>query len=714
MKLAQHENELETNAKVKSQDFGIGNVSKIIGILRNFLYQHKIGTPVQEYMCNARDAMRESGSTKRIIVTVPNSMNPVFKVRDFGPGITPHRMKTVFIQYGESTKEDTNSQTGGFGIGAKSAWAYTDSFTIISITGGVKRTYVAHTGVNNQGRLDMVSEDKTDEPTGLEINVAVKSGDIREFRDSIWRTCHFWTATEYPEFKGVIPQDVPERKPTVLIDSLELSNDLAGYLRLEANYNKDYCSVIIDGIPYKLSRGFIAGIPELKKLLRMIKCQAMIHVGNGILDIPATRESVSDTDLNKEVFNKIAQKLLVKLGDYVMKKFDDAKSYEAWVTTYGDMSRMLKVDEHAKRGDYFISEECIRSKTIFNKITMVEAGPSYARRNKGGFKRDPASAIELEQLNHIFYIDNPDEPMVTQNRRIKEHITKHNLKKCIIIKATEKFVMELPTIITLPPTTVVTTTTSGAVAAAKIDPVKRVTVTLEESQKAIETILKDFGGKALSTLPFTPIVREAREKRTKEKEEFTIHKYYYGKKHPLTTTLQGVNQQNNDYIYIDYNQFDKYKTEFGQMHSFIQSLGFTLCAMTTKAIKTVKGSSRFKHYESWKASYRPEVSLVNRYVLTKAKNVPAMTMLSKATEPINDLRVSTMVDLYKKIIKGPAIDKLPKYVEDLVSKEVTDFEKDDAELTKLLQECYPLVNMVQLGLGTIAANEAVFYMNAKV
>src|ERR1017187_3447658 len=174
MKLAAHDNELETNMEVVSQDFGIGDLSVLIGMLRKNVYQHRIRTLVQEYMCNGRDAAREIGSTKKIIVSIPNELSPVFKVRDFGPGITPQRMTKVFLQYGNSTKRKTNGQTGGFGIGAKSAWAYTDSFTVISITGGVKRTYVCHLGSTNVGRADLMSEVETTEETGTEIHVAIK------------------------------------------------------------------------------------------------------------------------------------------------------------------------------------------------------------------------------------------------------------------------------------------------------------------------------------------------------------------------------------------------------------------------------------------------------------------------------------------------------------------------------------------------------------
>ena len=113
MKMQAHDNALETNAEVQSQDFGIGDASVVIEILRNRLYQHKIRTLTQEYMCNGRDAQRENKSKKRLVVTVPNRITPVFKVRDFGPGITPDRMAKVFVLYGASTKRGTNGQTGG-------------------------------------------------------------------------------------------------------------------------------------------------------------------------------------------------------------------------------------------------------------------------------------------------------------------------------------------------------------------------------------------------------------------------------------------------------------------------------------------------------------------------------------------------------------------------------------------------------------------------
>src|SRR5574343_369620 len=98
------------------------------------LYKYPIRTVCQEYICNARDAMREAGTFGKMPmkISVPNNFSPVFKVRDYGVGLSPDRVRNVFVNYGSSTKRNTNTQTGGFGIGAKSAFAITDSFVVVS------------------------------------------------------------------------------------------------------------------------------------------------------------------------------------------------------------------------------------------------------------------------------------------------------------------------------------------------------------------------------------------------------------------------------------------------------------------------------------------------------------------------------------------------------------------------------------------------------
>lgn len=713
MKLAKHDNELETNAEVKSKKMGIKNFAKIVDLMRNHMYQHKVRSSVQEYMSNARDAMRERGNTKdRIVVTVPNQMNPVFKVRDFGPGITPHRMETVFSEYGESTKDNSNDETGGFGIGAKSAWAYTDSFTVVSITGGRKRTYVAHTGTHKEGSVDLISNEPTDEAQGTEIQIAVKPGDMNEFRNSIWRACYFWTAEEYPEFKGVVAHEVPLRKPTIRLDNLELAQELPSYLGLDHNHYGDYLSLVIDGIPYKVDKTFIRSCEQLYSFIQPIKCQVLVHVGNGIIDIPASRESISVESVNKEVLNKMAPVLQKLLAKFVVEEFNKAKTYPDWMKAYTTLSKVVNVDNHAKRGDYYIQRESLGSK-LFSNFEVFECSTG----GKAIVKRSEISDIEFAYLSHIIYVDNPAEFMVTQNRRIKEYMGKSGTRRAILFVAKEQFKMEHA-----PITKAITPTTTGApVAVGTLAPgsavaplVKVVTVTLAESEKSMQKVIKDLGAQALSSLNYTPPIREPRELRVKEKEEFTIHKYRYGRRNKLTTTLERVEGRAEKYLYVEYKQFDKYKGEFSDMQDFCRNLGYELCVITPKSIKTVTGTKLFKHYDTWKAGFKPDAKLIAQGCYNKASNVDTMHLLRKATVKIADPVLVTMMEVYEALRKIDSESEMPDYVADMISKEVKAFTKDDAELTTHLKKTYPLLARISAPVDTNIANELVHYMNSKV
>jgi len=115
MKLNRNVNVVEKSNDFQSAKFGIKNPAIIFDILCNKLYKNPLKTLIQEYMSNARDSHREAGcSDKPIKVILPTYIDPHIKIIDYGVGISPERMSTVFIFLGESTKNIDNVQTGGF------------------------------------------------------------------------------------------------------------------------------------------------------------------------------------------------------------------------------------------------------------------------------------------------------------------------------------------------------------------------------------------------------------------------------------------------------------------------------------------------------------------------------------------------------------------------------------------------------------------------
>ncbi len=160
------------------------NLSHLLGILRNQLYSDKIQAVIREYCTNAMDANIDAGVPDcPIQVTLPNSFTPIFKVRDFGKGLSEEQIYNVYVSFGDSSKRNTNDQTGCLGLGSKSAFAYVDNFTLTSYHGGYKSVYSAYIDESEIGKITRLTCEPSDEPTGIEVAIAVKSGDFRQFSD---------------------------------------------------------------------------------------------------------------------------------------------------------------------------------------------------------------------------------------------------------------------------------------------------------------------------------------------------------------------------------------------------------------------------------------------------------------------------------------------------------------------------------------------------
>ena len=116
----------------------------IFSILRSNIYSDKMLAVVREYSTNGWDGHILAGTPDRPLkVTLPTSLAPVFKVRDFGVGLSEESVLNIYTTYGESTKESSNDFNGTFGLGSKSAFAYGNSFDIISFFEGTKTMYTS-------------------------------------------------------------------------------------------------------------------------------------------------------------------------------------------------------------------------------------------------------------------------------------------------------------------------------------------------------------------------------------------------------------------------------------------------------------------------------------------------------------------------------------------------------------------------------------------
>lgn len=152
-------------------------------LLSSGLYTNKIQAVIRELSCNAADAhVLNNNQQKAFDIKLPNRLDSQFYVRDYGPGLSDDGVMNLYTTYFESTKSDSNDFTGGFGVGSKSPFAYTDMFTVESIHNGFKNVYTAYTDDNGEPKIVRLgAQEPTDKPSGLSVGFPVKPEDFVMF-----------------------------------------------------------------------------------------------------------------------------------------------------------------------------------------------------------------------------------------------------------------------------------------------------------------------------------------------------------------------------------------------------------------------------------------------------------------------------------------------------------------------------------------------------
>lgn len=185
------QNDFITHAVIGGNDtihFGISDSAEFFNILSSTLYKDQILAVTREVLCNAWDAHIEAGCM-HIPVDITLTADKL-TIKDVGHGIHRDDMGLIYGTYGNSTKKNDGTQTGGFGLGCKAPFAYTDHFEVISCHAGVKTIYNLSKSsaqvLGKPGIIPIASFPTTD--TGLQVSIAIHNdSDCRRFETLVKR-----------------------------------------------------------------------------------------------------------------------------------------------------------------------------------------------------------------------------------------------------------------------------------------------------------------------------------------------------------------------------------------------------------------------------------------------------------------------------------------------------------------------------------------------
>lgn len=393
MKLEGEQRIIESNVdNSNDMSFTIDDESSVIfEILRSKMYSNPVKAICQELTSNARDAHREVGKEDTSIqVWLPGEY---LVVKDFGPGISPWRMKNIYRKYGASTKRSDNRQTGGFGLGGKVFFSYVDSAIIETVHDGIKYIYNAYLDETNRGSIKLFSSCPTDDPAGTAIKVPVKSPDRYAFQQALRASTLFWEVQ--PDIVGGIKGEV--LTPTISTDRWAI------YSKNTNGYN-----VIVDEIPYQDST---YSVPQ----------RIVLKFQTGEVDLTATRETLHDSPKTRKAIEDALQNYRDTVCDQVKDQIDKCETFYECIQAIEVLPNLgpAKWEWRGKTFEYPLNHSVPKFSQGGYKTKL-----SVCRVNKFDYRSNDANFILLDKDDYNMY----------DRQRINFYMKNNNISYIYLVK----------------------------------------------------------------------------------------------------------------------------------------------------------------------------------------------------------------------------------------------------------------------------------------
>jgi len=290
-------------------------------ILRNKLYSNPLQAMCREILSNARDSHVEAGiPDKPIYVQLPNDIRNILVIEDFGVGMSPEQIKSVYAKILNSTKRDSNNQIKRFGIGSKTPLVYTDSFNVISVYNGIKNSYVVYIDESKVGAISLLNTEPTDQHNGVRIEVVINRGDLKSTKHYIEHIVQYWKVKP----TGLNLDSVKDR------DSVSIyENDNVSVYSTGDYYGENLA--VIDEIPFKIETNKMDTPINTSYLFYFI-----IYFKANELSVTTNKESLKyNLSTQKELHKRISlhqQELAIHLYNQIFnnEENDIIKAYSLW------------------------------------------------------------------------------------------------------------------------------------------------------------------------------------------------------------------------------------------------------------------------------------------------------------------------------------------------------------------------------------------------
>ena len=338
-----------TSNNFDSTSMGVIADGRMFSLLLNNLYSMPERAVIRELSTNALDAHVKAGNLdKPYIIQLPTKFNPTLIIRDYGTGLDEKEINLYLNTLFSSDKNNSNDLVGGFGLGAKSPFAITPSYTIESFKDGFKYSALWYKKEDGTPVLIVTNKEVTDEENGIKFIINVDNKYIDNIRSAIKDELFHFPLK--PKIVTNIEDLSTEVDPKEFFPVESFKNDkVTVYQTSNFNFRNQFY-VSIGGVCYRLNTATTkaeyfnrlspqdlsskAAFVQFDFTTYILNLNVMGYSSNynkivvldmpiGSLTLPMSRESIEDTVENYQKINEIFLEQQSKAIDVYLKPFKD-------------------------------------------------------------------------------------------------------------------------------------------------------------------------------------------------------------------------------------------------------------------------------------------------------------------------------------------------------------------------------------------------------
>ena len=402
----------------QTRKFSIKSSAKAFRILSSTIYPDIVAAPIRELATNAIDSHKDAGVKEQFLVHLPNEFEPYFSIRDYGTGISDENINKVYCTYFESTRTGSNEYTGGFGLGSKTPFCYSDTFSVTSYHGGRKMVFTAFLE-DGEPNIAKFADEPSDEKSGLEVSFSVKREDIHKFVDTA-RTVYS-RFVDKPKVIGAANFNLIEHKYVIKGENWSIRETSSTY-----RYGNIGSHIIMGNIGYPIDT-YKVGKKDTH--ISLLNCGIELNFGVGELQPTVSREHLQ---YDQESIDKISNRLgetCAELIEIFQKDIDKASTLFDARILYGKL-----LGNESPYG--------CQLKTIFKSVT-------HKYKNVEVSDVVPVSKFMKDCVNSKNYNTNvlnwfAEEFTIKQNRKNKTSLKSQHIFDFSVSQNIEFFVNDLP------------------------------------------------------------------------------------------------------------------------------------------------------------------------------------------------------------------------------------------------------------------------------